>query len=457
MAGSNGKLEEVISNGDGTRTWKWSERYPISTYLVSLTISDFVAFSNWFHYSPTDSMEVLNYVLPQNLPSAQQNLPRTVDMLEVFSDLFGLYPFIGEKYGHCDFGAGGAMEHQTMTSTTTYQESIIAHELAHQWFGDLITMANWPNIWLNEGFATYSEALYFEREYGESSYWSRLTSILALAKSADGTLFREDTSGVGSLFDWALVYNKGASVLHMLRHVLGDSVYFDAMKSYATDPSLRFSVATTEDFQGVCEAVSGQSLQYFFDEWVYGEGYPSYSYWWESGTLDSASTVTVGISQTTETGNPEFFTMPIDLKVSGTGWDTTVTVFHTFSGQEFTFEVPSPPASVELDPENWIVRDATLVTDVVRKGTPAGFVLHQNYPNPFNPSTTIRFDLGRRSRVRLKAFDLLGREIATMLDGELGPGSYEREFNAEGTSSGVYVYRLEADGAVLTRKLVVLK
>ena len=115
MAGSNGKLVAVVNNGDGTKTWQWSERYPITTYLVSVTITNFVQFSNWFHYSPTDSMEVLNYVLPENLASALLNLPRTVDMLEVYSSLFGLYPFINEKYGHCDFGWGGAMEHQTMT------------------------------------------------------------------------------------------------------------------------------------------------------------------------------------------------------------------------------------------------------------------------------------------------------------------------------------------------------
>ncbi|MEK9137218.1 MAG: M1 family aminopeptidase, partial [Bacteroidota bacterium] len=148
--GSNGKLVAVIDNGNGTKTHRWAERYPISTYLVSIALTNYAEFSNWFRYSPTDSMQVLNYVLPEHLATALDSLPKTVEVLGIFSNLFGLYPFINEKYGHAEFGRGGAMEHQTMTSTVAFTEYLIVHELAHQWFGDLITCANWPNIWLNE-------------------------------------------------------------------------------------------------------------------------------------------------------------------------------------------------------------------------------------------------------------------------------------------------------------------
>ena len=137
--GSNGRLVSVSVNDTGTVTYHWHEAHPISSYLISVAITNYAAFSNWFHYTPTDSMEVLNYVLPEHLTSAQAQLPVAVTGLGIFSDLFGLYPFIDEKYGHSEFEWGGAMEHQTMTSTGSFSEDIIIHELAHQWFGDMIT------------------------------------------------------------------------------------------------------------------------------------------------------------------------------------------------------------------------------------------------------------------------------------------------------------------------------
>ncbi|MBI3193722.1 MAG: M1 family metallopeptidase, partial [Ignavibacteriae bacterium] len=278
--GSNGKLLSVVDNGNGTSTHHWKESYAISTYLISIAITNYAQFSNWFHYSPTDSMEVLNYVLPEQLASAQANLPRTVDMLEIYSDLFGLYPFITEKYGHSQFGWGGGMEHQTMTSLGGFSEGLVAHELAHQWFGDMITCRNWPNIWLNEGFATYLEALYYERRYGATAYWGSITAEMNSAKTAVGSIYVRDTNNIGNLFNGSLVYAKGATVLHVLRHVIGDTAFFTSMYNYANDPRFKYGTAVTADFQSVCETVSGKDLDYFFNEWIYGEKYPKYLFGW---------------------------------------------------------------------------------------------------------------------------------------------------------------------------------
>ena len=276
--GSNGRLASVVDNGDGTSTYFWQERYPIASYLISMALTNFAQFSNWFKYSPTDSMEVLNYVLPEHLSNALATLPKTTDMLSVYSNLFGLYPFIKEKYGHSEFGSGGAMEHQTMTSTTTFAEDVVSHELAHQWFGDMITCRTWSDLWLNEGFAQYCSGLYREQEYGTASYWGYMTSQMTLAFQATGAIGIPDTSSVRNLFDGSRIYSKGATVLHMLRHVLGDSVFFRSLRSYANDPTLRYSTAAIRDFQNVCETVSGKDLNYFFQEWIYRDGFPRYDF-----------------------------------------------------------------------------------------------------------------------------------------------------------------------------------
>jgi aminopeptidase N len=456
--GSNGRLVSVVSNGNGTNTTHWAERYPIATYLVSVTLANFAAFSNWFHPSPSDSMEVLNYVLPEHLTDALATLPRTVDMLGVFSKAYGLYPFIREKYGHTEFGFGGAMEHQTMTSTTTFNEETISHELTHQWFGDCITCATWQELWLNEGFATYGSGIYIEATYGDSAYHAYMNGRMTSAKGAIGSLYVQDTSDVRSLFSNARVYSKGASVLHMLRHVLGDSLYYRSIRAYIADPRFRYNVATTRGFQSVCELVSGKSLGYFFDQWVFGEKYPIYRPAWSVQRAGSASSVEVRLGQLTRTVNPTFFTMPVDLRFSGNGLDTTVTVFHTFDGQQFFFLFPVSPTQMTLDPGNWILKDLA-PPDVP---IPLSAELDQNYPNPFNAGTTIGFSIPKREKVTLRIFSILGELVRVLLDGEMEPGFQTVRWDgrtADGAAapSGSYLYRLATGTSSVSRSMILLK
>jgi aminopeptidase N len=403
-------------------------------------------------------MEILNYVLPDQLEQKRAALGRTVRMLEVFAEAFGEYPFIAEKYGHSQFGWGGAMEHQTMTSTTTFAELTIAHELAHQWFGDLITCATWPDLWLNEGFATYSEAVYLEREYGKQAYHGAMNISLNEAMGAVGTLHVQDTTSVSNLFAGARVYEKGASVLHMLRHVLGDSLFFHSLRAYVADPRYRYGVATTRDFQGVCEAVSGRPLGFFFDQWVYGERYPVYSLRWNTTPAAGHFDVSLTIHQLTRTTNPVFFTMPVDVRLSAVGWDTTLVLNHTHSGQRFTVSVPLAPERVELDPDNWILKEVVEPAPEI----PATYMLQQNFPNPFNAGTTIQFALPVRSAISLRLFDITGRKVATLADGRWEAGTHEVQWDgteADGrtAASGVYMARLTAGETILVRKLLLLR
>lgn len=458
--GSEGKLVAVINNGNGTKTHQWAERYPISTYLVSMAITNFSEFTNWFRYTPTDSMPVLNYVLPEHLANAQTNLPRTIDMLTIYSARYGLYPFITEKYGHSEFGWGGGMEHQTMTSLNGFSESLVAHELAHMWYGDMITCATWPNIWLNEGFATYSVAVYYEGKYGFPNYTSYINSQMSSARNAVGTIYVQDTSTTSTLFNSNLVYAKGASVLHMLRHVLGDSAFFRSMRAYAFDPRFRFGVATTENFKEVCETVSGVSLGYFFNEWIYGEKYPRYTYSWRAiPDTNGGYTVPIRIQQTTGTTNPPFFTMPVDFRLAGTGLDTTFRLWNNSADQYFQVHVPVLPTTGQFDPNNWILKTATVASigDDGSSGAPSSYRLDQNYPNPFNPSTTIRYGLPHNSYVTVTVYNTLGQQIAQLVNEQQQAGFYDVVLRGDGLTSGVYFYTLRAGDFVQTKKLVVMK
>ncbi len=451
--GSEGILASVIENGNGTSTYHWKERYPIASYLISLAMTNYVQFSNWFHYSQKDSMEVLNYVLPEHYDTAFQSLPRVIDMLAIFSDLFGMYPFIKEKYGHAEFGRGGAMEHQTMTSTTTFSENVIAHELAHQWFGDMITCRTWSDLWLNEGFSQYATALYLERQYGTDAYWRYMNSQIDNAETAQGELGNPDTVNVRNLFDSRLVYSKGAAVLHMLRHVLGDSVFFLSLRQYANDPALQYGTASTQDFQSVCERVSGRDLDYYFQEWVYGEKYPVYILSWTWKSFGDSSAVILDIGQILGRSNPAFFTMPIDIRITAAGRDTTFTVLNNSPQQRFVIRFDSKPDTVILDPERWIMKAILSGNNQL----PTEYALEQNYPNPFNSTTNIIYLLRHQTKVTLKIYDILGREIETLVDSQQAPGVYECRWTAKNRASGVYFYRLTAENVSLQKKMIFLK
>ncbi len=463
IAASNGILTQVVNRGDGTKTYFWHESYPISTYLISVTISDFKEFTHWFRYSPTDSMPIVNYVLPEHYAVAVNALDKTPAMLKIYSDLFGLYPFYKEKYGHAEFGWGGAMEHQTLTSITySFPELTVAHELAHQWFGDMITMRTWPDLWLNEGFATYCESLYGEAQSGSATYHALMAGDLSLAKSAVGSLYLQDTTDANGMFNVYLVYSKGSSVLHMLRHVLGDTVFFKAIKNYSQDSTLRYNNASTSDFRRVCEKTSGRDLSFFFSEWVYGERFPSYQYSWSTAPTSGGYRVRIHLSQTTGVSNPTFFTMPIDFKLENSGWDTTLVFLNNAKQQTFDFEVSHKPTKILLDPDNWILKNVSLIDDTDPLESGYKFTLHQNYPNPFNNSTRINYEIDKQGLVDVTIYNTLGQAVRRIVHEIKSAGEHfvywdGKSTNGRNVSSGIYFCRLKSGSNVQVQRMVFLK
>ena len=470
---SNGKLVEEISHGDGTKTYKWKNSYPIAHYLISLAMTNYELYQNDFEYEPGKYLPVVHYNYPENFDENRKiQLDLTNDMLNVFTELYGPYPFINEKYGHAEFGWGGGMEHQTISSMGSFGQGIVSHELAHQWFGDKITCKDWQNIWLNEGFATYSEALYVEAAYGKIAYDNYINFEMGnpdqpgSAKTAIGPIYVQDISDWRNIFNGARSYSKGSVVLHMLRKVVGDENFFNILKTYAAHPDLAYDVATTEDFQAICEEVSGQDLNYFFAQWIYGENYPKYSMSWSSNNLGNGFySISTNLIQQTNT-NPTFFTMPIDLKISTTTGDTTITVFNNLQNQTFELSVLGQPTQIQIDPENWILKDVNNITDInSEQYLPEYFSLNQNYPNPFNPTTTISYTVPARfiqngsdiSLVQLKVYNALGEHISTLVNEKQNAGNYSISFNSDNLPTGVYYYRLISGNFTETKKMVLLK
>lgn len=357
IVASNGILMSITPLDQDRHTYHWETHYPISTYLVSLSISDFAEFSNWYVSTTGDSMEIQYFVYPEHLSAAQEDFSITPDMTSFMSELFGEYPFFQEKYGIGIYTGGVAMEHQTMTS---YSPSLISgdhssddvnlHELAHQWFGDCISPKSWPHLWLNEGFATYCEALWWEHLGGPAAYHANMNRI-DYGESMDNMIFIEDSTNAGAFFT-TTVYDKGAWVLHMLRGLLGDEVFFNCMYQYATHPDLMYSNAKTEDFQQVCEEVSGMDLEWFFQQWIYRAGRPNYYYDWEVENNGGSYTTTLSIFQ----NNPEPFKMPINIRLSNLTEVNYSLIWDSLGFQQFQFSTDFMPNQLMIDPGNWVLK-----------------------------------------------------------------------------------------------------
>ncbi len=455
---SNGKLIDIVTNGNGTHTYKWKSSYPIAQYLLSMAITNYAEYTNYYHYSPTDSMPINHFLYPSSLNSNIAQLNKTPGMIEIYSQQFGQYPFINEKYGHAQFGWGGGMEHQTVSSMGGFGDGLIAHELAHMWYGDNITCKDWHHIWLNEGFATYGEGVIYESWYGKSGYDNYMTGEMNAAKNAVGSIWVQDISSVNQIFNGNRSYAKGCVVLHMLRGVVGDSTFFNILRTYTNDPSVRYGVATTEDFLAIAESVSGIDLDYFFQQWIYGESYPKYSVVWGkqniSGNLYNLS---LNIIQNVNS-NPSFFTMPIQIKVNFAVGDTLITVFNNAQNQDFNLTVNGNPISISFDPGNWILKNInSIITGVETEINPYSYSLEQNYPNPFNPSTTIKFNLATAGFTSLKIYNVLGKEVANILNGELKAGLHQVSFDASNLPSGVYMYTVSSGSFTESRKMMFLK
>ncbi|HEX6791658.1 MAG TPA: M1 family aminopeptidase [Candidatus Krumholzibacteria bacterium] len=473
--GSQGLLLSENVNGPNT-TYDWLSHYPISSYLISVSVGVYLRFQESYtrpvaleaEFGPlTMPLDHLRYRMDTAADTLPANWQLTPDMMEVEEDWFGPYPFANEKYGHAQFTFFGGMEHQTMTSLGGGGTATVAHEMAHQWYGDSVTPASWRHLWLNEGFATYSELLYFEARPGviPGAYEALLQSKLASARRAQGTLVLEDTTTVASMFNGDRVYSKGGIVLYMLRYVVGDATFKNIMRAWADDPAVKYGTGTTAGFERVAEQVSGQDLDAFFREWVtQGTGYPTYSATasWKPITGGYHLTVTLTQSQVAPQSNWSVFTMPVEIAVmaQSAGSLTEVHRARVLNNQRLqTFEFDVNVATgvslttVRIDPDQRILRGASIK---VLTQVPAIPVLTAVAPNPSRNTIQLQYTLGSDSNVDIRIYDVAGRRVLSRKV-SAAAGIQFTDIDVSSLASGVYFLRMTTPKGEAKSKFVVVR
>lgn len=440
---SNGLLLSELSIGSD-KIFHWKHRYPIATYLIAVAVTNYAYYSDYAVIT-NDTVEVLNYVYPENLSSAMQNTPNVVSSIQLFSNLFINYPYADEKYGHAQFGWGGGMEHQTMSFMGGFSHSLMAHELAHQWFGDMVTCGSWEDIWLNEGFATYLTGLTYEY-MPTTPYWKnwKQQNIDYVLSNPDGSVWVDDTSSVGRIFDSRLSYSKGALLLHMLRWTVGDSAFFAGIKNYLLDPNLSFSYAKTNDLKYHLQLASGKNLTEFFDDWFYGQGFPNY---FVTAVTTASGQVDITIDQTTSNSSVSFYEMPVPIRFKGAGYDTTVIFNNTVNNQAFSLQLPSMPDSIKVDPENWLLANKSLSILIGIDDESSDWSM---FPNPF--SDFIQISLPEEFHGVANIYSTDSKLVKNV---EIAGGD-NFKIGTTDLSPGVYTMELKSGNNISTRKIIKL-
>jgi len=440
---SNGLLVSETEVG-GLKTYHWQHRYPIAAYLVCFAVTNYVVYSDYVPFN-ADTLEVLNYVYPENLQQAHEGTFNIVAIMQLYDSLFGVYPFSKEKYGHAQFGWGGGMEHQTMTFITAFNYELLAHELGHHWFGDKVTCASWQDIWLNEGFASYLSALCYQ--FLGPQYWhvfkeQRLGSVIS---KPDGSVYCYDTSTVSRIFDSRLTYNKGAMVINSLRWVIGDSAFFGGLRNYLNDTDRAYNFATTTNLKQHLEQASGMDLTDFFNNWIYGQGHPSYKINWSQ---DYSGVVSLSVEQTQSHASVSFFAMPLPMLFKGAGRDTMVVLNNTSSGQQYTFKLPFLADTLIFDPDLNIIS----ANDSVIRSSQYNFTFFL-YPNPVANTMQVRVDAFNETKADIEIFSSAGQ---AMYKGSytFPVGSSTLKFDTRNYAAGVYSLKIETADKIVTSKFI---
>lgn len=397
---SNGVRTSIESIGS-KRKFNFKHRYPIANYLIAVTFSRYAEFTDKaFLSSVSKDLDIVNYVFPHNESSnTRAQAFRTVEIMHLFDSLFGPYPFHKEQYGHAQFAWGGGMEHQTMSFMVNFNYDLIAHELGHQWFGDKVTCGTWKDIWLNEGFATYSNLLCYDFLGTRKQWYDILKDVKEdVLSQAGGSVYAYDTADVNKLFDYRTTYQKGAMAMHQLRWLIGDDAFFKSVRLYLQDTAIAYDFARQATLQEHFETQSGMNLDDYFSDWIAGEGYPIYKIYWQQ----KGRTLNVNIKQTNSLSSSRIFNVPLPLFVKGKNKDSMIRVDINGLEENYSVNLDFVVTSLEFDPEHWLLAKSEILFDLNKNA----FSL---YPSP----TTGDLFISSSDDVlySVEIYDMLGRNV----------------------------------------------
>lgn len=447
-AGSNGKLMNVVNLGNGTSRYEWQHRYPIDYYLISVAVAEYVEYN--VYANPVNApapILIQNYIYnnPQTLPNFQADIDETADFIELFYELYGPYPFENEKYGHCMAPFSGGMEHQTMTTQGFFNPTLTAHELGHQWWGDYVTCASWCDIWVNEGFASYSEQLMLENLYSGQEVQNMQSVHDNVMSQAGGSVWVLDSLNEARIFSGRLTYDKGAAIIHSMRYLMNnDSLFFATLQHFLANNA--YSTAFGIDVRDAFTQASGIDYTPFFDEWYFGEGFPTYSVQWKQ----MGNNALVQISHTASRPNvTPTFTNPINLKFVRPG-NSDTTIRFDITGNTNLFQVNGIGTinnSITIDPQNWIInQNGTIgmnsLLDLNNLGKDQALTL---FPNPSSDEIQV---LHLENSANYKIYDMYGK---IQLNGNV---TSNHSISLKSLSAGTYLMLIETEGKQLKKSFV---
>ena len=472
LAGSNGILTSVIQLPDNKTRYEWVSHYPIAYYLISFAVGEYTDYETYAPLTSGDSVLIQSYFFQNSpyLPTQLVAVEKTKENIQLFSDLFGVFPFKDEKYGYCvDSYPYGGMENQTMTTlgyllidtSMSYINQgwlgwTSAHELGHSWFGDNVTCGTWQDIWLNEGFATYTEylAIYYNVSAEAAEQFIVFMQNVAKYFPSGSVYVPDEYAGDPNRIFSSLSYAKGADILHIIRYLVdNDSLFFQTLKNYESEYA--GGTATGLDFKAVLDSTTGIDFTDFFDEWYFGVGYPIFNIYY----YQQNDSLYINSVQTTSSSATSLFRIPVEIKLNYAGGDTIIKYFQNENNFSFSVPINHQINQIVFDPNHWLVANGYMHITSVAKGELLNneFLLSQNFPNPFNPTTSIQYAVGSRQKVNIKVYDVLGNEVTTLVNEEKQAGSYTVQFDGSNLSSGIYFYRLKSGSFIATKKLILLK
>lgn len=438
---SNGiEVSQTVSGAN--KTTHFHHNYPIPAYLIAIAVTNYQIYNQQGGLGTVASpyFPIVNYLYPESYASATSTtqLGTTPTIINLYESLLEPYPFRNEKYGHAQFGWGGGMEHTTVSFMGSFGRSLIAHEMAHQWFGNKITCGSWKDIWLNEGLTEYMSGLVVQNLDGAPLFVTWKTNkINSITSQTAGYVYLQDSdlTNVNRIFSSRLTYDKGSMVTHMLRWKLGDAAFFQALKNYLADSSLAYGYALTGDLKSHLENVYGSSLTEFFNDWIYMQGYPTYTITAQNWGAGQAK---ITVSQTQSHASVSFFEMPLEIRLtSAEGANHDVVVNNTVNNQEFIVPVPFVVAGVTFDPNKHIISKNNVATL-----SNESFDLDQTisvYPNPANDELHIMMPTTTQLE-KIEIYNTLGQLLAT---------HQTTYFRIDNLSSGIHVMKITtSEGAI---------